>query len=135
VKKKPNAAKCSYHRTIILIAHTAKIVDRIPRRRIERKIEDVLGEDQFGFRRGKGIRDAIEMLRLISELTFEIDGELCACFLEWQKAFDDADRTRLMRILKENGIDWRERKLISKLYMDQSVKSESRPMATESVKT
>ena len=27
-----------------------------------------------------------------------------------------------MQILKETGIDWRQRKLISKLYMDQSVK-------------
>ena len=28
-------------------------------RSTERKIEDVLGEDQFGFRRGTGTRDAI----------------------------------------------------------------------------
>jgi hypothetical protein len=27
------------------------------------KIKDVLGEDQFGFRRGKGSTDAIGMLR------------------------------------------------------------------------
>jgi len=47
------------HRTISLIAHTAKIL-----RRIEKKIEGVLGEDQFGFRRGKGTRDAIAMLRI-----------------------------------------------------------------------
>jgi len=49
--KKPQATKCSNHHTYSLIAHTAKIVIKI---RIERKIEDVLGEDQFGFRRGKG---------------------------------------------------------------------------------
>jgi len=67
VKKKPRATKCSDHRTISLIAHTAKIVAKILRRRIEKKIEDVLGEDQFGFRRGKGTRDAIGMLRIISE--------------------------------------------------------------------
>jgi hypothetical protein len=28
-------------------------------------MEDVLGEDQFGFRRGKGTRDAIGMMRII----------------------------------------------------------------------
>jgi len=33
-------------------------------RRIERKIEAVLGEDQFGFRRGKGTSDAIGMMRI-----------------------------------------------------------------------
>jgi hypothetical protein len=59
--------KSSYHLTISLISHTEKIVARILRRRSERKIEDVLGEDQFGFRRGKGTRDAIGMLRIISE--------------------------------------------------------------------
>jgi hypothetical protein len=31
------------------------------------KIEVVLGEDQFGFRRGKGTRDAIWMPRIMSE--------------------------------------------------------------------
>jgi hypothetical protein len=64
---KPKATKCSDHPTISLITHTAKIVTRILRRRIERKTEDALGEDQFGFRREKGSRDAIGMLRIISE--------------------------------------------------------------------
>jgi len=67
LKKKPQATKFSDHRTISLIAHTAKIVAKLLRRRIERKIEDELREDQFGFRRGKGTRDAIGMLRIISE--------------------------------------------------------------------
>jgi hypothetical protein len=39
----------------------------ILRRRIGRKIEDVFGEHQLGFRRGKGTRDAVGMLRVISE--------------------------------------------------------------------
>jgi hypothetical protein len=69
LKKKPQATKCSDHRTISLIAHTAKIVAKILRRRIEKEIEDVFEEDQFGFRRGKGTRDAIGMLRIISERT------------------------------------------------------------------
>jgi hypothetical protein len=47
LKKKPKATKCSDHCTISLIAYTAKIVARILRRRIERKTEDALGEDQF----------------------------------------------------------------------------------------
>ena len=72
LKKKPKATKCNNHRTISLIAHTAKIVTKILRRRIEKKIEEVLGEDQFGFRRGKGTRDAIGMLSIISERNLEI---------------------------------------------------------------
>jgi len=64
LKKKTQATKCSDHRTINLIAHPAKIIAKILRRRIERKIEDVLGEDEFEFRRGKGTRDAIRMIRI-----------------------------------------------------------------------
>jgi len=81
LKKKPQATKCSDHRTISLIAHTAKRVAKILRRRIKNKIEDVLGEDQFGFRRGKGTRDTIAMLRIIPERTLEIDEELSVCFI------------------------------------------------------
>jgi len=53
--------------TVFLMSHTAKIIAKIIRRRIERKIEAVLGEDHFGFRRGKGTRDAIGMMRIIAE--------------------------------------------------------------------
>jgi hypothetical protein len=73
LKKKPEATKYSDRCIFSLIAHTGKIVVRIFTRRIERKIEDVLGGDQFGFRRGKGTGDAIEMLRIISERTLDMD--------------------------------------------------------------
>jgi hypothetical protein len=53
LKKKPQATKCSDHRTISLITYTSKIVAKMLRRRFEKKIENALGEHQFGFRRGK----------------------------------------------------------------------------------
>jgi hypothetical protein len=100
LKKKPQATKCSDHRTISLIAHTAKIVAKILRRRIERKIENILCENQFEFRRGKGTGDAIGMVGVISGRTLEIDEELCVCFIDWQKAFDRVNWIKLMQILK-----------------------------------
>jgi hypothetical protein len=133
-KKKPQATKCSDHRTISLITHTAKIVTKILKRRIEKKIEDVLGEDQFGFRRGRGTKDATGMLRIKSERTLEVDEELSVCFIDSQKAFDRVNWTKLMQILKETGIDWRERRLISNLYMAQSVKIRLNRGETRSVK-
>jgi len=122
LKKKTRATKYSDHRTVSLIAHTEKIIAKILRRMIERKIEDVFGDDQFGFRRGKGTRDIIGMMRIIAERTLEIEEEQCICFIDWQKAFDRVNWTKLMQILKRTGIDWRERRLISKLHMDQRVK-------------
>ena len=49
------------------------------------------------------------MLRIISERALEIDEELCVCFIDWQKAFYRVNWTKLMQILKGNGIDWREK--------------------------
>ena len=57
----------SNHRTICLISHSGKIVARILSKRLESKIEEVIEEDQFGFRKGKGTRDAIGLMRIISE--------------------------------------------------------------------
>jgi hypothetical protein len=51
-----------------------------------------------------------------------MDEELCACFIDWQKTFYGVNWTILMQILKGTGIDWREGRLIGKLYMDESVK-------------
>ena len=59
LKKKPQATKCSDHRTISLIAHTAKIVAKILRRKIEKKIEmyseislDLEEENELGMQLG-----------------------------------------------------------------------------------
>jgi hypothetical protein len=71
---------------------------------------------------GKGTRDATGTMKIIAERTLEIDVELCVCFIAWQKAFNRVNWTKLMQILKRIGIDWRERRLISKLYMEQKIK-------------
>ena len=60
----------------------------------------------------------------------EIDEELCVCFIDWQKAFDRINWTKLMQILKGDGIDWRE----SNLYMAQGVKVRLNRGETRSVK-
>lgn len=112
LKKKPRATECSDHHTISWITNTLKTIARMLGLSFERKTEDVFGENQSGFRRGKGASDTIGMLR-IPERTLEIDDESCACFIDWQ---------RHLQILKLTGIDWRERRVIRKLYVDQCVK-------------
>jgi len=61
------------------------------------------------------------MLRT-SERTLNISEELCACFIGWQMIFDRVKWTIFLHILKGNDVDWPERRLFNRLYMDQSVK-------------
>jgi hypothetical protein len=83
LRKMPKATEYSNHCTAILSARAENIVVRILRIRIEKKIKDILGENRFGFRRRKGMRDATGILKIILERTLVIDKALCACVLEW----------------------------------------------------
>jgi len=74
------------------------------------------------------------MQRIISDRTLETDAELCVCFIDCQKAFDRVNWIKLMQILKVIGIDWRERRLISNLYMAENVKVRLNRGETRSVK-
>lgn len=74
--REEKACKSDDNRTVILIANIAKIVERILRSWIEKKIEDLVREDQFGFRREIETRNATGMLKTISEQSLDIDEEL-----------------------------------------------------------
>ena len=84
-------------------------------------MEGVFGEDQYGFRRRKGTNTVTEILKIISERTLDVDEELYACFIDRPQAFDRVKWTKLIQSSKGCGIDWRYRRSISKLCMDQSV--------------
>jgi hypothetical protein len=74
------------------------------------------------------------MLR-ISERTLDISEELCSYFMERQKIFDRVKWTKILQILKGNGVDWPERRLFRKLHMDQSVKKHLYQGETRVIKT
>jgi Reverse transcriptase (RNA-dependent DNA polymerase). len=133
LKKNSKATKFCDHCTISLVAHTAKTAARTIRR-FEMKTENVLGEDQFGFRRVQGTRNATGMLRIISQEILDLGEELCSCFIEWQKAFDHVNWFKLVQILKETSINWCKRRLISELYMGHNVEVQLNKGRTRSVK-
>ena len=70
--KKCNAKECKDNRTVRFIYHVTKAATKIVLRRIEKKIEGNMGDDQFGFRKGRGTRDAIGCLRMIAERMIEV---------------------------------------------------------------
>ena len=65
LEKKANATDCRDFRTISLISHASKIMLMILTKRIEGKTTAVnyITEEQLGFRKGMGTRDAIGVLR------------------------------------------------------------------------
>jgi len=65
LKKKPE--KCKNCRVTSLIKHASKILTKIIYRRLGSRISGLLAEDQFGFRKNRGTREAILCLRMIIE--------------------------------------------------------------------
>ena len=110
LKKKSNATECSDHRTISLVVHASKILLSILTKRIESKVTTInyIGEDQYGFRKGKGTRDAIAVLRCLGERSLEHGKDLYICFVDYEKAFDRVNWLKLMEVIQV-GVDKRDR--------------------------
>ena len=64
-------------------------------------MEEELEEEQFGFRKGKGTKDAIGLIRTIGERYIEKDKDVYAVFVDLEKVFDRVDWKKLMGILKK----------------------------------
>ena len=88
-------------------------------KRLESKTEINISKTQFGFRRGDGTREAIGVMRTLCERSLEHDNDIFICFVDFEKAFDRVDWTKLLQILKGLGVDWRDRRLIANLYLNQ----------------
>jgi len=94
------------------LTHTSKILIQIILGRIEKKIDESLAEDQFGFRKNRGTREAILCLRNIIQKSFTVDKKVYIAFVELLKAFDKVNWNLMMKILKMIKIDYRDRRII-----------------------
>src|SRR6476469_1271999 len=87
-QKKMNLVECSVHRTISLISQASKILLKILINRIEAKVRDFIGRNQFGFTKGCGTSDAIGVMRMICERSLKFGNNVYICFVDVEKAFD-----------------------------------------------
>ena len=57
-----------------------------------------------GYRKGRGTRDRIANIHWIIEKAREFQKNIYFCFIDYTKAFEYVDHTKLWKILKEMGI-------------------------------
>ena len=55
----------------------------------------------------------------MGERSLQHGKDLCICFVDYEKAFDRVDWRKMMWMLKDIGVDLRDRNLIAKLYLGQ----------------
>ncbi|GFR92663.1 RNA-directed DNA polymerase from mobile element jockey-like [Elysia marginata] len=72
--------------------------------RINPIIDKHLDDTQLGFRKGKGTRDGIFLLRNTCERLMDCQKDLNLCFIDYAKAFDRVNHEKLMEVLAKAGI-------------------------------
>ena len=72
--------------------------------RLQQYVNRELPDVQAGFRKGRGTRDQIANIHLIMEKAREFQKNIYFCFIDYAKAFDCVDHSKLWKILKEIGI-------------------------------
>ena len=97
--KKGEKTVCDNYRGVTLLSHAGKIYSMILERRLRVRVEDVLNDAQYGFRPGRGTTDAIFIVKMILEKSWEWGIDKFALFIDLEKAFDRIDRNGLWQIL------------------------------------
>jgi hypothetical protein len=100
--KKGDLRLCSNYRTIALIPHASKIMLRIIQGRLATYIEREIPEGQAGFRKGTGTSQ-IANIRWILERAIEYGKTIFMCFIDYSKAFDCVDHSRLWNTKKHGS--------------------------------
>ena len=86
-KRKGDAQDPGKYRGITLLSHIMKLLERILDKRLRERVEPELGEEQLGFRKGRGTTDGMFSLRQLVEKRLEKQGHMALAFVDLEKAF------------------------------------------------
>ena len=86
------------------ISHASKVMLKILQARLQQYVNREFPDVQAGFRKGRGTRNQIANIRWISRKAREFQKNIYFCFIDYAKAFDCVDHSKLWKILQEMGI-------------------------------
>ena len=117
--KKGNAKECSNYHTIALISNASKVMLKTLLARLQQSVNQVLTKVKAEFRKSRGTRDQIANIHWIIEKARVFQKNIYFCFIDYVKAFDYVDHSKLQKILKEMRIPDHLICLLQNLYSGQ----------------
>ena len=109
--KEKDRTECGNYRGISLVAHAAKVLLKVIAGRLSDycERENILPEEQCGFRPQRSTVDMMFVVRRLQELALarKRDAPLYLCIIDLTKAYDSVDRTLLWDILARFGVPLR----------------------------
>ena len=114
--KKGNLQLCQNYRTISLISHPSKVMLKIILNRLQPQAEEIIAEEQAGFRAGRSTTEQIFNLRILCEKYLQHQQNLYHVFRDFKKAFGRAWHEALWATMRKYNINARIIRAIENLY-------------------
>eukprot|EP00745_Piridium_sociabile_P029601 TRINITY_DN4881_c1_g1_i1.p1 TRINITY_DN4881_c1_g1~~TRINITY_DN4881_c1_g1_i1.p1 ORF type:complete len:855 (-),score=217.58 TRINITY_DN4881_c1_g1_i1:120-2594(-) len=114
--KKGNLQLCPNYRTISLISHPSKVMLKILLNRLKPQAEEILAEEQAGFRPRRSTTEQIFNLRILCEKHLQHQQDLYHVFIDFKKAFDRVWHAALWATMRKYNIGRNLVRVIEELY-------------------
>ena len=114
--KKGDLTDCGNYRGISLTSHIMKLFSIIILLRIQDHVENILRDEQAGFRKDRSCCDQIFLIRHVIQQCTEFRVPLLLAFVDYKKAFDSVHRPVLWKILRHYGIPHKYIRIIQTLH-------------------
>ena len=102
--KKGNLQLCQNYRTISLISHSSKVMLKVILNRLKPQAEEIIAEEQAGFRAGRSTTEQIFNLRILCEKYLQHQQNLYHVFIDFKKAFDRVWHAALWATMRKYNI-------------------------------
>ena len=114
--KKGNLQLCQNYRTISLISHASKVMLKIILNRLNPQAEEIIAEEQAGFRSGRSTTEQIFNLRVLCEKYSQHQQDIYHVFIDFKKAFDRVWHEALWATMKKYNMGQKLTNIIKQLY-------------------
>jgi hypothetical protein len=115
-KNKGSTDDPAKYRCIGLLNHSYKVLATCLLTILEKETEKYLSDWQAGFRKHRGCRDNVMILRTLYDEMLEQGKDLYVTFIDYSAAFDSISHKFLDRALKEAGASAKSRALFRAIY-------------------
>ena len=101
---KRKRSECGNYRGISLLSVPGKVFASIILNRCKDALDQVLREEQCGFRKSRGCTDQLFALSQILEKCMAFQLDVSFCFIDFRAAFYSVDREMMYKIMKHYGL-------------------------------
>ena len=114
--KKGNLQLCQNYRTISLISHSSKGMLKVILNRLKPQAEEIIAEEQAGFRAGRSTTEQIFNLGVLCEKYLQHQQNMYHVFIDFKKAFDRVWHAALWATMRRCNVGANLVRTIEQLY-------------------